>query len=258
MAKLMIVTVGTSLFTSASWDAGNAGFVEKLGESRAREYKNKWANPGDSRSAGGLYSPEQRKREGKTLEPFFAERLTAANAAEWAALAAPHNPTQNRYNMRYSAELATILGYAKNDAGQDWKSFLDEYAIYFIHDNNETQPAYIAAKHNCAYLQTMVKARVEALEISHLSSSVPHQLIEGLKKFQQLLTEAAGAKAGYSAIDIVISGGYKIYGLIAFGFLTSPQYRIIYQHEDSEQVLILQKGSIKIGPHPETTINLIH
>lgn len=54
MSNLMIITVGTSLFHSASWDERNTGFLDRLG-SQADNYKDNWANA-RIKETSGIYT----------------------------------------------------------------------------------------------------------------------------------------------------------------------------------------------------------
>lgn len=250
--KLLVVTVGTSLFHSASWDEENPVFCQELGKSEAKKYKTEWANPGDNRNLGGLHSPKLRMRNGGALEDRFKEKLKAteknvARWAEWVAL-----PVEAGALMRYSAEIATILSLAKSEslaAGQTIEEFLAGYAgIYFFYDDDENSLAHIAAKHNMTYLQKMIGAtpgKIRSKEIAEFSAETPHKLAQGLRAYRELMTRLRDNNPN-AMVDIVISGGYKVYGLIGYGFLSQDRFRIIYLHEEMPEVVIQNKTTFAI------------
>ena len=51
----------------------------------------------------------------------------------------------------------------------------------------------------------------------------------------------------FNQVDIITSGGYKIYSIASSRMLHNSKYRIIYQHEQSNEVIIQQSNSYKIG-----------
>lgn len=263
--RVMVVTVGTSLFHSASWDGGNSGFFEEMGESDTKTYQEKWASRGDSRSLGGLHSPAQRIRTGGALEDRFKEKLNATekNVAKWAEWVAP---VEAGDFMRYSAEISTIISFVQYEArqsGREWKEILREYYIDFICDSAQDSSAYIAAHHNRVYLQQLFDGNADHLsckDFSYLSSLEPHLLYKGLIEYQNYLRQLQGAinPTVFRQIDIVISGGYKIFGLVGFGFLLDERFRVIYQHEDSNNVFIQDQNTLKAEnflARPLTAIN---
>jgi len=264
--KLMVVTVGTSLFHSASWEEKNSGFRNELGKADAKKYQTEWANPGDSLNAGGLYSPKLRMRRGGVLDDRFKDKLhaTEENVAKWAQWVAP---VETGAFMRYSAEISTILSFAQHQgkrSGKNWQEILREYYIDFICDGDQFSPAYIAAWHNRFYLRQLFDGDADLLAckgFSYLSNLEPHLLYKGLLEYQTYLEkmQAWVKPVVFRQIDIVISGGYKIFGLLGFGFLPDERFRIIYQHEESNKVFIQDKralGAEDFPARPLTAINM--
>lgn len=264
--KLLVVTVGTSLFHSASWNEKNPDFCKELGKADAKKYQTEWANPGDNRNLGGLHSPKLRMRNGGALEDRFKEKLIAteknvARWAEWVAL-----PVEEGALMRYSAEISTIISFAQHEgrrSGKKWQEILQEYYIDFICDNDQLLPANVAARHNRVYLQRLFDGNPDHLackEFSYLSNLEPHLLYKGLLAFQTYLKEMQAwvKPVVFKNIDIVISGGYKIFGLLGFGFLLDERFRIIYQHEESNKVFIQDKDTLSAEDFPASPLTAIN
>ena len=82
--------------------------------------------------------------------------MKKANAADWANYIAPVNPLT--IEMRYSAEIATILKFAKHEltGNKTIVEFLSEYETVFFHDSDETSKSCIAANHMAVYLQKII------------------------------------------------------------------------------------------------------
>ena len=117
MSRLMYVTVGTSLFESATWQAAD----ELVGKVRGYE---EWL------TEETLRSPEARRshRLAARIRAALAEHLSVANVGEWTEFL----PDELRAGvhrgpaMRYSAELATILEMYQDDCrpGMTFRDFL--------------------------------------------------------------------------------------------------------------------------------------
>lgn len=245
MSNLMIITVGTSLFHSASWDERNTGFLDRLG-SQADNYKDNWANARIKGDIGNLYKPDDRKIECPELVLKFKELLTADNAKEYAQYAADY---QEGDEMRYSAELATILAYARQMNPGNWKQYLSDYEIVFVIDEDENNPSHIAAVHNAACLAKIAgldDKKISAQKISYLSSIEPDKLKSALLDFQKYIhdeKEANQKTKKYQTIDLIVSGGYKIYGFVSFREI-SADTQLIYMHEAASKIFIHQPNAI--------------
>lgn len=251
MSKCMIVTIGTSIFHSACWDKHNPAFMEKLGTLQD-EYTEIFANPGVANDPGGLFNPEKRRKGGQSLESFFKKQLNGEDASNWPEWVAQFIPPVSPA-MRYSAEIGTILRYAENESAENdtsWQSILDPYDFYFVYDSNTTSVSAIAGLHNQTYLKKLLGGdpdRFKPKTIEGFSSQKPKPLVKALDEYRNFLDKQRISLGRYETIDVVISGGYKIYGLIAYGFLSSPRYRIIYLHEEAEQVVIQDRDTVKFS-----------
>jgi len=261
MAKLMIVTVGTSLFQSASWDKEHDDFKDILRRDRNNTYNLHWSLNEEKK---GLRSPEYRKRNDGGLEELFRNEITYDNAARWAEWVAPYDASQKILKMRYSSELATILSFAESakTGAQSWPDFLRGYEIYFVHDDDDNAPTKRAAQHNCVYLRKCLgdsetTSRIQCWGIADFSGDMPQKLIDGLQRYQKFLQDARFDARKYETIDVVISGGYKVYGLAGYGFLLDERFRVVYLHEELLEAVVQDKNKLKIGETWETPFTAI-
>ncbi len=253
MDKLMVVTVGTSLFHSASWNKDNEDFKKVLG-SYWENYAKHWAADDERK---GLFTPEYRRKNDYGLEALFEKELTFDNANTWVDRLAPYEKyTPKTHKMRYSAEIATILGFGEKQTEKPWKDFLNDYVIKFLHDvDHKAGSTYHLAQHLSVYLQKLINGspkKITAQPIPNLSSEDPTHLAEGLKEYYMYLDQALAS--AFEIVDIVISGGYKIYGFISALLMGNPKCRIIYQHEYAEYVIIQDKNSIELNSSPPERI----
>lgn len=265
MSRLMVVTVGTSLFQSASWDGSHQGFQNALGKTDWANYQKYWAV---DRKNQGLRSPDFRRKNDNGLEEIFHSQLTAQNTKQWAEWLTPYDSLITPI-MRYSAEIATILRFAEKESamksGMTWNACLNGYDICFIHDLDPKSYSHIAAQHNLAYLEKLIGS-VSALSsdrkranksILNLSGNTPASLVEGLNEFQKFLLKAKAHRPYYEQIDIVITGGYKAYSMVGYGFLLQDRFRVIYQHEEFEDVVIQDKNTFISGEKEEPFVPII-
>jgi hypothetical protein len=242
MTRAAFLTTGTSLFHSATWDFEGGLRLE------IPEYE-VWTRP------PLLRSPEARKsaREADLILAKLKEHLRLDNTASWSLRLASDlrwgTPDPGTV-MRYSAELSTLLKVAEHEPQGDGTlgDFLRSYAaVAFVCDPRfypgRGQASHVAASHLAAYLNALApewgRARVE--EVPGLSSSKPEELrpaddTSGLPNLVRKLRQAAER---HDSIDLVISGGYKVYGAVLAPLLGSARFRMIYIHEEGEQLLIL-------------------
>lgn len=251
MGKLMIVTVGTSLFQSASWNKDEEG-LKLILRGSWEHYSRFWAVDEEDR---GLRSPEYRKKNDYGLEALFKKELTIENANAWVSWLAPYDNSPKTHKMRYSAEIATILSFAESESKarqQSWQEYLRGYEIYFVHDSDVNSPTARAAKHHEAYLQRLMAGGVELPNIKcwgikDFSANSPRQLGDGLRSYQGFLKDARFTLERFESIDVIISGGYKVYGLVGYGFLLDERFRVIYLHEELLDAVIQSKDTLKVG-----------
>ncbi len=251
MAKVMIVTVGTSLFHSASWDENNKDFLSKLG-CLSDNYRNDWAQAGTPKSPGNLARPDMRKSSCPALVETFKQLLTSDNVDLWKGFVTPYSTGTTP--MRYSAELATIISYANLMNTRDWQAFLSEYEFVFVFDSNENNLGHIAGVHIGTYLEKIARIseeKITAKKIQNFSDLDPNNLTEALREFREFLLNERNT-AENEQIDLIVTGGYKIYGFVSYGTI-SPSTQIIYMHEDASLVFIHKADKIIID---DTELNL--
>ena len=264
MERLMVVTVGTSLFQSASWDQ-----IDKIFPESAKTYRNYYQKYWISdENNGGLDSPDYRRKNDFGLEEYFQNELKSENAETWSNWIASYQ-TIITPKMRYSAELATLLNYADILAKWEncsWVEALNKYDIYFIHDFEPESHSCIAAKHNCVYARKILvengfkfkpKQVIMTYPLKKFSGNEPLSLTHGLKAFQQWLLDAQFNMPPFEQIDVVISGGYKAYSLVGHGFLLDPRFRVVYQHEKFNHVVVQDRDKLSIGKNAPVAFHAI-
>ena len=213
--KLMLVTTGTSLFESASWNDGD--WIDKKGVKAFRE----WLEPGSLNEPGPLISHLKRIRHEKAEEimSFFENELTINNASEWANYFAKDVEMKPK-TLRYSAELSTIFDFAMKC--NDWKSFINDFKIIFMCDESEKSPTHIAAKHNLTYLQkikgiNLESSKIEPLfDISELHTAVFQKNFKKLKEYFDI------SNLGFTNFEIINS--FLIYQTIKNSKINSLIY----------------------------------
>ena len=240
MSKVMFVTVGTSLFHSASWEPDKALLLDVQGY-------DKW-----TASEELLGEPEARKQIGRIIQKRLEDVLTTVNAVPWAGRLAREladgNPAPKTV-MRYSAELATILKLFEAEGRTDeaLEDFLQSYDHIYLPCDSSGQGtanlAYVAAHHLAAYLNRLAgkDGLAQVLSIHGLSSTVREVLLgetTGLGRLAKLI-EAEEAERQ----DFVISGGYKLYGIYLYPLLDLKDrtVRLLYIHEDGKGLMEISR-----------------
>jgi hypothetical protein len=258
MSKLMFVTVGTSLFHSATWEAT----PEVL--SCAPGY-------GDWLTKDAVGSPEARQRGERAARTRagLMEHLAVENVSEWAERLAldlladpPRGPA-----MRYSAELATLLKmHEEGEESPSFRDFLRGYErinLVFERDHDaggQPNASRVAGEHLVGYLNRLAGFEVAVgLPIRGLSSTDPARLIGGGGGFgdgalQRLAEELEKVRRpGVALVDLVISGGYKLYGValarLAEESKREPIFRLVYVHEMGDRLMTYARGSIGMARH---------
>lgn len=246
MKKGMFITMGTSLFHSATWEPG-AGALAGL-----QKYE-EWTSP------DLLKSPEKRLSSASATEVRNSLKilLKAENAEEWWGYAArdlAHGDPNPNTLMRFSAELTTVLKLAqeepaKSDKLSDFLSSYDEILLAFDPDNKDQGPNLpkIASYHLYSYLSHLGKSRIVLQAIPGLSDPSPATLLDdpnrGLRKLARIVAEAG---ARNEQMDFILSGGYKIYGIFLHPLLREERrnFRLIYLHEEGSKLLVITKSPV--------------
>ena len=249
MTRLMFFTVGTSLFHSASWEPTNdlladaPSYRELVHEERKT-------------------SPEARavcRRARLELE----DALTEANAARWAGYLPAVLLRDGRHAadsvLRFSAELATLLRLVEQEnEGRSARRFLQNYAHLFVLTDptapprDATRRSWVAAVHLTAYLDAIAGGSAAELSPVPGLASLDREILFSADSGLPLLSRRIGdLKRDRDAefVDVVITGGYKIYGLVLARLLgreplAHAAARLIYGHESGGNLLIVRDAEI--------------
>lgn len=249
MSRLLFFTVGTSIFHSASWDPA-AGVPPDA------------CHYGDLVHPERIYSPEARgacSRARAELESL----LTAANAVDWARYLPDGLCRDGRHDangaLRFSAELASFLRLVEEEGdGVSARQVLLSYDRTFVFADPLADPkgeagrSWIAAAHLGAYLNAIAGgSAAEVVRIPGLAS-VDREVLFGPHTGLPLLFERVVAlKRRHEAVglDLILTGGYKIYGLVLSRLLGHDELRVvasrlIYGHESGGNLLILRQADL--------------
>jgi hypothetical protein len=249
----MYVTAGTSLFESATWRA-------------ADELLAKVPHYGEWLTQEALQSPEARRRNrlAPRIRAALEDNLSVDSVQNWAEFL-PEELRDGLHRepaMRYGAELATILKMYEEGArpGTTFRDFLTSSYLHvhvlFEEDrgpDGKPNSARVAGEHLIGYLNSAAGRPIaRGLPISGLSSGDPKRLLGGgvgkgalqvLAEHFRDLVEGPGEKP--SQVDLLITGGYKLYG-VALAHLTEfdrrgPIFRLIYIHEEGQLMIYSER-----------------
>jgi hypothetical protein len=268
MSKLMFVTMGTSLFHSASWEPREGKLPCVIPD------YDEWLNgrPPGGEEPAPRESPEARLRSphSGSIRNALQGALHPRNGKSWAEFLPPEllagSPAEP---MRYGAELATILKMHEDVnriSPVSLRDFLASYSrIRIISDSDASDLSATAAAHLVAYLNRVANADLaEALTIAGLSSTEPGRLLgtQDEKGALEKLAEEIRAvirdrREQPESVDLVISGGYKLYGvalthLAELGVerrkeLRLPSFRLLYIHERGDDLMIYSGGRFVVA-----------
>lgn len=248
MKKEMFITVGTSLYYSATWEnlppaAGIPGYDE-------------WTK------CPRRTKPEERRRWGRgRTESEIVERLTAdpREVEKWTAIL-PETLREGKHapedNLRFSAELSSLLMLADSEK-VPVRDLLCRYeAIHVAVDpvDQERGSSYVAGTHLVSYLKTIAGTEgcpdIALFPVENLASRVPEDLLGpsgGLRRF--LAEVARHIETSHAAqLDFLASGGYKIYAVFLSQLVANhPNARLLYLQEEASQLLEVTCGHICVG-----------
>lgn len=215
--RRLVVTVGTSLFSSASWKA--EGPLALIAGYRAWTEEPLLANPGRRRTEGW-------KTAGQIEEQLKARPEGFAEAFVWD----PEEP------KRYPGELTTVLRLYRKEARapETVAEFLRRsYArVELVCPTGRGDPARVAAENLEVVLGSVLRhpgvSLAEVLTSPHLADKVKH--------FATYLHSLPD-----DGIDLLITGGYKAFALQA-GLSASGRppgaWRLLYLHEEHMSDLV--------------------
>src|SRR4029077_12952098 len=238
LSKVMFVTVGTSLFHSASWETDSL-------TAEIREYR-EWT------AGNALCSPEARKRtrNAERIEAALEKGLCAGDYDLWTRRL-PEDLLSGSPNMdtvmRYSAELATILKtWNLTSEFQTFGDFLRSYStIHLLADPSFRLP-FQAARHLAPALNTLARnvGPAQLLPVYGFSSTDPGVLLgdhTGLGRLARFILQDLKDAL---QVDLVVSGGYKLYGITFTSLLwwfPEKKVRLLYIHEEGNLLMQVPK-----------------
>lgn len=227
--RTLVVTVGTSLFSSATWRCEDAF--------NFRGYR-KWIE-------SFIEDPAGRRGEGSGTAGELKRLLDESGTDLTKTYFMPDFDRPRRY----SGELATLLRCYQSPlsrSGESFAAFLQRsyQEIQLLAATNGSNPSNVAARH----LQVILRDKLGHPNVSMpetLRSSYLHELVGFLRDHLVKM-----ARAG-TEVDLLVTGGYKAYSLLAGKFVaTQPEdrnWRALYIHEEQEGHLIVEtKDAIEI------------
>lgn len=266
MKKLLFMTMGSSLFESASWDR------DAEPASNLPLYRTWLENP------DYLDSPRLRA-SCPEVAGQLEEVIREDNALKWAGCL-PADLRKGRPErgtaMRYSAEMATLIKLAEVevDAGtaRDLREVLSGYhRIYVIvdpevyatdveaaHGRAGERLSYIAGMHLRRYLAVILGeaealGKIELLQVRGLASREPGRLLARDRKagVLSLLDEIEKRRREHrpTRMDFVVTGGYKLYGMVLaqLAAFKETKCKLFYLYEKGDQLLQLTRAEISMG-----------
>lgn len=257
MRKEMFITVGTSLYFSATW--------ENLPPASDVPGYEQWLQ------APRRTKPKERKgsHQGKKVEGKIISQLAAdpQNVATWSVILpqelkdGKHDPKEN---LRFSAELSSLLMLADHEKISA-RDLLSRYeAIHVVVDPNETTSgsSYVAGVHLLSYLQTIagpgVASRINLFKIPDLASVDEALLVPALQALVHGVLRRS--REQQAQVDLLASGGYKIYvGFLSHLVAVDNHLQLLYLHEEASKLVRVREGRIAIGnliPRPMVEADL--
>ncbi len=246
MSEVYFVTVGNSLFHSATWEGEE---FEKFAKKEGfwEEYQNflKKSDPGDPREDGPLFVPEKRKQKGQVVEQKLKEFILEDTAPCWTKYIAEYKPGDSKYDKRYSAEITTLLTLARMKRIPPGELLADK-EVYLVCDDS-TQKG--STRHVAAHLQHIIcklgenstELKIEIKKIPGFSSHDPTNLHKALEKFNEEI-ENTLRRSKVNNIYLIVTGGFKVYSMIAARKI-EKYVEAIYMHEEAEIVFTYKKDS---------------
>lgn len=259
MSRFLLVTVGTSLFTSASWAP------ERLSGFGLQRYE-EWTK-GEK-----LIDPKARDRDPRVrplMERAVLESVqpgTDELDPVWVD-ALPDELQRGEPNktdaMRYSAELATLIHLAerRKETLRELLAGYDRIALPIegirATGDQERDKSAIAGIHLKHYLERILGGgegdageRIELWRIEELTSTEPADLTAALERLAERTVEQCRS---VDAFDLVVTGGYKIYGfylaplvLTAGGGPRPVDGALHYVHERGAALVSLEGETIRV------------
>lgn len=216
--RKLVITVGTSLFSSAAWEAeGKLGDRTGYGDWLTTEYL---GNPGLRRSRGWSTA-------GRIQELLEEDPHTLDDLFEWDV----DRPE------RYSGELNTLIRLYDRELkdGEAMPDFLRRRygTIDLVCSSRRDDPARIAAQH----LNWVLRERLGHRDCN-LSEVLRDEFLQ--KKTEQFATYLRELPSGPT--DLLVTGGYKAFALLCGAMLIrhrADDWRLLYLHEEQQGELVI-------------------
>lgn len=237
--RLLVISVGTSLFHSASWDPDRVPADEVPGyPALARET-----------------SPEERQTR-RDVTTRIETALRPDNATVWsqrlrAELLRGERVPGGRSTL-YSAELTTLLRLAAAEGTTPRDLLRGAAGVHVVADDQpnrgERGRSWTAAVHLVEVLDDDAgrPGTAQLLRIPGLASREPRLLLgtgsepTGLRLLVAEIEELAAGHRG-ATLDLVVTGGFKLYGYALAALAvqrTDFESRLLYGHESAELVVM--------------------
>ena len=227
----MIITVGTSLFESATW--ANEGPLKDI------EGYDGWLKPSTMESPAGRtgYRSFDGEVTGERISAQLKTRIDGRNAVQWAEQVTPgfNQP------MRYSAEIATLVLRAREELKgeliqQNFHKFLqDNYSsINLVCSNDPADESQKAAFHLREYIYRLTGEEARPVFPVNVAPVLTGARLN--EKVQSLFRYLRDLES--EDIEIVASGGYKIFAVSCAQLLPRhASWRLVYMHESSQEIV---------------------
>lgn len=221
--RTLIVTVGTSLFASASWKCEGPF-------SKVRDYKS-WLTDENLKNPGG-----RRSRGWRTSAAL--EKVICSDPEGTAA----YFDLDVYQPLRYCGEITTLLRVFEQECQGD-ESFEDflrrRYPkIRLLASADEENDSNIVARHLRKIMYTIlahpdveVAAVLRGLRLPNL-----------IRHFREYLEKQASSSEDRN-VDLLVTGGYKAYSILAGHWVAQGGggWRVLYLHEDEKLDLVVEE-----------------
>lgn len=229
--RRLVITVGISLFHSASWK-NEEPFANIQDYDRWLDHE-RLIDPRKRRAWAG------RVATGAVIEERI-RKLLSANPELPAAVQAFEGAFAGT-EKRYSAELSTLMAMRlKLDPRRSFSAFVQAYtSIVFLHGEEKADESNVAARHLATVLKTYAGVDVQQRGIGGSIGEQLKQLIEFLAK-----------DTNAPPTDLVATGGYKAFAIImghSYFQHASQGWRLFYLHE-SDMGDLIQEWRDNNGP----------
>lgn len=223
--KRLIVLVGTSVFTSATWRLADSdsSFAQSLRDSPFwhgyRQWERECLDAPAARNRSALLHDDKPVRG----ESVHSELVRSQDVADWIWRLCKDNEAQMqehvaidasslRHPKRYSAEISTLLQlYRENTGVADLHNLFDDYvSVQLWHSGDPRSASAATILHQVLEMLT-ARPGDTRLQTCDCISGEPDALLDQSMSVHLGLLE----QLGKGPTDVVVSGGYKIFAVMA-------------------------------------------